>query len=565
MEHVDSTVGPRRKARRSKNGCYTCRVKKVKCDEVRPRCQRCVRLRRLCDYEPKVKHNDLLAMSRGYMLALESSKALPTWAQRAALTRALALPTRLPEFPGSASSLNLSSADHEAIRYFRTTFARIHHTKNPDYSLFSIIFSLAQDEPMVMHALLALGGHEIEFRRDSNSDGAAARARASVLAERDRDRWTPVQHYSAALGLLADAIGTADDGRQLELDPICAVLYLMLVYEQKYGDGTCSGLSNHLAGAALIVKHRCQSLSEQISKRGWQGTPVLNRTQQPQSRPREAGLSLFVIRLLVWIALCDSTAATFGLGGQLNGELKDILGPSDASSIPGFDALHRYSNSLYRSMWGGAYPQVELLDDVENREVFAFLCACMQLRSMVATLAKLDARELRQRLPVIEAAFGQVDQRYGDLLEVASEIDLSTDNSHRLVANIRAFTPIYHAAKLELLRLIRGKGVDGGMEIVPEAHITAIVDLAIQSDKHQGIEATLRVAWPLFVVALETNSVVHRRWILGRFQAMGRYSKNLERAHRFLVEALMPQNASGERRRVCHHDFSLSNGEIFVI
>jgi hypothetical protein len=207
MDRVDSPVIRRQKVRRSKNGCYTCRIKKVKCDEVRPRCERCVRLRRLCDYEPKMKHNDVLAMSRGYRQALESSKTLPTWAQRAALTRALALPTGLPEFPSSACSLDLTSEDHEAIRYFRTTFARIHHTKNPDYSVFSIIFTLAEDEPMVMHALLALGGNEIEFRRNSNSDGITSHIPATEHGR--HGKWTPVQHYSAALGLLADVIGAA--------------------------------------------------------------------------------------------------------------------------------------------------------------------------------------------------------------------------------------------------------------------------------------------------------------------------------------------------------------------
>lgn len=509
-----------------------------------------------------MKHNDVLAMSRGYRQALESSKTLPTWAQRAALTRALALPTWLPEFPSSACSLDLTSADHEAIRYFRTTFARIQHTKNPDYSLFSIIFTLAEDEPMVMHALLALGGNEIEFRRHSNSDGIVSHTPATEQGR--RSKWTHVQHYSAALGLLADAIGAADDGRQLELDPIFAVLYLMLVYEQKYGDGSCSGLSNHLAGAALIVKHRCRNLSYQISKRGWQGAPVLTRAKQLQGPTDEPGLSLFVTRLLVWIALCDSTAATFGIGGQFNAEIKAIIGPDDTSSIAGFDALHRYSNSLYRSMWGGLYPQEELLDDVENRDIFAFLCACMQLRAMIGGLASLDVNELRQRVPAIEAAFEHIDKHYGELSEVASNISLSTDSSHRLVANIRAFVPLYHASKLELIRLIRGKGVATSIEIVPKAHISAIIDLAIQADKHQGIEAVIRVAWPLFVVALETNDEVHQRWILGRFQMMSRYSKNLERAHRFLKETLPLGGVSGERIGVGENP-RLMNGEIFVI
>ncbi|KAJ4863162.1 fungal specific transcription factor domain-containing protein [Trichoderma breve] len=218
------------------------------------------------------------------------------------------------------------------------------------------------------------------------------------------------------------------------------------------------------------------------------------------------------------------------------------MAPDDSSSIAGFDALHRYSNSLYRSMWGDAYPQVELLDDVENRDIFAFLCASMQLRA-------------------VESAFRQIDLRYGELLEVASDISLSTDNSHRLVANIRAFVPIYHAVKLELLRITRRNGLTTKMKIVPEAHITAIIDLAVQADKHQGVEGTIRVAWPLFVVALETSNVVHQRWVLNRFKAMSSYSKNLERAHRFLTEALRRQCENIE----VYKDFRLENGEVFVI
>ncbi|PNP57708.1 hypothetical protein THARTR1_02706 [Trichoderma harzianum] len=237
------------------------------------------------------------------------------------------------------------------------------------------------------------------------------------------------------------------------------------------------------------------------------------------------------------------------------------MAPEDSSSIVGFDALHRYSNSLYRSMWGDAYPQVELLDDVENRDIFAFLCASMQLRGIVAQLSNLDANELRQRLPAVESAFRQIDLRYGELLEVASDISLSTDNSHRLVANIRAFVPIYHAVKLELLRITRRSGLTTKMKIVPEAHITAIVDLAVQADKHRGVEGTIRVAWPLFVIALETSNVVHQRWVLGRFKAMSSYSKNLERAHRFLTEALRRQYENIE----VYKDFRLENGEVFVI
>ncbi|KGQ07220.1 Transcriptional regulatory protein UME6 [Beauveria bassiana D1-5] len=49
---------------RSRQGCWTCRTKKVKCDETRPKCLRCIRLRLLCDYEPRL---DVVQESADYI------------------------------------------------------------------------------------------------------------------------------------------------------------------------------------------------------------------------------------------------------------------------------------------------------------------------------------------------------------------------------------------------------------------------------------------------------------------------------------------------------------------
>ncbi|KAH2575469.1 hypothetical protein KXV70_005619 [Aspergillus fumigatus] len=38
--------------RRSRSGCYTCRVRRKKCDETRPSCQACMKLGLKCDYKP---------------------------------------------------------------------------------------------------------------------------------------------------------------------------------------------------------------------------------------------------------------------------------------------------------------------------------------------------------------------------------------------------------------------------------------------------------------------------------------------------------------------------------
>lgn len=570
--------GEGRSGPRSRSGCWTCRTKKVKCDEQRPHCRRCTRLKLLCDYAPRTGGTGnlrlRLAKSRAWVVMGPSRPSAPgsptTWAQQAASTRALVLPVQLPELPTSASSLELSSADHEAIRYYRTTFARIHHTKNPDYSLFSIIFNIAEREPIVMRVLLALGGRETEFRRKS-----------SPAAEASPARWTPLQHYSAALRLMADAIGSGDNGGPLDTDVICAALYLMVLYEEKYGDAKCSGLSNHLAGAAMILKHRLQDLPRLIPPASaGRKTKMVALARKCPSGTGGGGrmLSLVTARLLVWIAQKDSAASTFGVGGQLNAAFHHLM--AGMSPMEALESVHRFSNPLYRTMWADAYPQSELVDDVENRTVFEMLGECCQLRFMNAQLGSLNLDEARQRAPAVEAALRQVGQRYFDLLEVATELSTDTDNSHRLVANIRAIVPHYHAAVVEYLSMGLGgtnanvgeKEKEMDMEMDMEIgdltrstpHIRAIINLAFQAFKHQGDEAMVRIAWPLLIVGLETDDMLHRDWIVARFRGMCHLGQNLARAHTFLVETLQMQAQLGHRVSV-RERFQSGEVELFVI
>ncbi|KAK9380888.1 uncharacterized protein V2V93DRAFT_369828 [Kockiozyma suomiensis] len=47
-----------KKAPRSRNGCWTCRNRKIKCDEMHPRCTPCTRLRISCDYSRRLNYKD---------------------------------------------------------------------------------------------------------------------------------------------------------------------------------------------------------------------------------------------------------------------------------------------------------------------------------------------------------------------------------------------------------------------------------------------------------------------------------------------------------------------------
>lgn len=518
-----------------------------------------MRLKLLCDYAPRSRQKRNLVVADSMSLVgprRPDMMALPTsWAQQAASTRALVLPVQLPELPNSACSLELSSADHEAIRYYRTTFARMNHTKHPDYSLFSIMFKVGEREPMVMRMLLALGGREMEFRCKSTS------------TELSSARWTPLQHYSAALRLMADAIGNADDGRYLDLDSVCTALYLMVVYEQKYGDARCSGLTNHLSGAALILEHHFRDLPLWIngvtSGLVYEKPAAMNSLCQP-GKGQQPMLSQFSVRLLLWMLVQDSAASTYGIGGQLNGVLHQIMGGTSNEIMPpvkNLDRLIRFTNPLYRIVWGDSYPQTELVDDVENRDVFSLLGACSQLRFTIDRLRRADRTAAQRAAPAVESLIREMGDTYSDLLEVAAELSMSTDNSHRLVANIRAIVPAYHAAVVDFLSLGL---VSGGVQMTANLHMRSIMNLAFQAFKHEGNEAMVRIAWPLFVVALETADMLHRDWILSRFQGMCHFGKNLARAHDFLVNTLGMQARLGHRVSV-RDRFQSGEVELFVI
>lgn len=437
------------------------------------------------------------------------------------------LPLQLPDPTNSTCSMDLSSADHEAIRYFRTTFAKIYHTKNPDYSLFSIIFNIAEREPMVMRAVLALGGQEVEFRRRSAlSQAAVANLRQPV---------PPLHHYSSALRMMADTFGRtyADGSRQFDLDSILAALYLMILYEKKYGDGKCFGLSNHLAGASQVVQHHFRTYPPRVTMNGGNGNAnnvALLRTCQSQQE-KSAVLSLFSARLLVYLAVQDSFASTFGIGGQLVAALND----SNLLCLDGPESLHRFSYPLYCTMWAENYPQAELLDDLENRSIFALGTATAHLRFMVAQMRSLDNESAPYRIAKVQTAIQLVGFRFKEILAVADELSMATDSSHRLVASIRAIVPQFYSVQIEFRRAKRYLGLH---DRLPSDHlIRAIMNLALQSFKHQGDEAVIRIVWPLYNVALEAGNSAHRDWILARLHGISSYGKNYERAYQFLVRS----------------------------
>lgn len=576
---------------RSRGGCWTCRSPAVKkgCDRRRPVCGRCERLDVQCDYAPRPTLAERRRKHRGTSSApstlsstshaaspagaggaqvVYSSPAVPVNDSIATISGKTAICSSSLQgsygaSPASCQSmrtltdtagcfLNLCEEDHEAIRYFRTEFAKLHHTKNPEFSLISLMFKIAQVEPMVMHMVVAIGHQEMDYRRHQ------------CLT---RTQHASSNHYGKALRLMADAIAPSCDATK-DLDTILTALWLMLLYEQQFGDEQCRAYLSHLQGVASLL----QSQSGDLLQLPPLKLGALEKAYVPvrvdQSR-KESKISIYSARVLIWIVLLDSAAATSGVGGHVNEAILNMLlsNPTDSrmrskDPIKAVARLHHYSNSLYRLAWGNAYPQSELVDDVENRNVYALLGHCAYLRFLTAQLATLyrdNPSSATEQANEVEYSIDEVGDLFRELMEVAHELSVETDNSHRLVANMRAIVPMYYAIVLEFKRLT---AFDEPMDERQRYALQEIINLCFQDHTHGGHQPNLRLAWPLFMAALETHDMLHQNFIMQRFETFRLYGKNYERAYCFLAAAVPLQRRNNKRVDVRSH---MEQNEVFVL
>jgi hypothetical protein len=399
------------------------------------------------------------------------------------------------------------------------------------------MFNIARTEPMVMHMVVAIGHREMDSRRHQSLDNA---------------QHISSHHYASALRLMADAIEPSNEHMK-DLDTILTALWLMLLYEQQFGDEGCRAYLSHLQGVASLLQSQSGNLLQlPPHKLGSQDkSPVRVRTEHSSS---DSKISIYAARVLIWIVLLDSAAATSGVGGQVNEVILNMLlsSPTDShmrskDPIKAVARLHHYSNSLYRLAWGDAYPQAELVDDVENRNVYALLGHCAYLRFLTAKLATLyrnDPTSAAEQSYDVEYSIDEVGDLFRELMEVAHELSLETDNSHRLVANMRAIVPMYYAIILDFKRLT---AFDDPMDERQCYALQEIMNLCFQDFTHGGNQPNLRVAWPLFMAALETKDMLQQKFILERFEEFRLYGKNYERAYRFLVTAIPMQRRHGKR------------------
>ncbi|KAF2825744.1 hypothetical protein CC86DRAFT_34424 [Ophiobolus disseminans] len=211
----------RRSGAKVKTGCKTCKIRRVKCDELRPHCRRCTSTGRQCDGYPSPKEEF----------------QIQTWGS--------SQPCRLQ------SAISMLSGFGSGIRYLEF----YHHCARPvlsssfDREFWSrITLQMAYSEPAVRHALIALGYlHSTETGRMKD-----ARAKSASLYESK----TLLYHYNKSVRSLVDRIDEAS------YKPEIALVTCLLFVCMEYLRGNYHAAFTHLTGGFKILSGRTADIRQ---------------------------------------------------------------------------------------------------------------------------------------------------------------------------------------------------------------------------------------------------------------------------------------------------------------
>ncbi|KAF5650912.1 transcriptional regulatory [Fusarium sp. NRRL 25303] len=238
---MPSPIADRRKAR-SKNGCLTCRIRKVKCDEQRPVCKRCENSPNKCEWlEPgqalSARGKRVESPAYGSPRLLASSESPASFDSGSPVSPASGHDFHLPRSHLSAAhiplanSLQLSEQDRSAFAYIPYSTMVVSYGKLWQWSNFSYIYAnIANVYPGVMRSFIAVANMELRAKElliaQEVVDASASLERASRLAA------AAAAHYTQALkdlSSLLDRICQTPE-QDCDIDALFTMWFLILRY-----------------------------------------------------------------------------------------------------------------------------------------------------------------------------------------------------------------------------------------------------------------------------------------------------------------------------------------------
>ncbi|KAL4946745.1 hypothetical protein BDV06DRAFT_208403 [Aspergillus oleicola] len=500
-----------RHAPRSKNGCITCRQRKVKCGEERPVCRRCSALGLSCEWGG-VKRGRLLQgpvrirparphSSATSAIAIQlgtSGHSLDTLADQWTFSEAFAgvwnrtpgafaNPTPLyPSLWGTdiacANSLSLSKQDKTYFQYFPSSSVVFYYIKSWQWSSFSYLYQgPAASSKAIMRMILALSAN------DMHRNGLVVRSPGRPTAE-DHARY----HYGLAVKEFRQLLETREGPiSQAELEIVFATMFLMISYEWQFGQSV-NDLQLHLRGVRSLLKAHPKLF--EIGDVG----EMLMSLDDGQADDTSPKMSFIPEQWLLWILYIDSSGRLMGGTESL---YEYVLESGNLAIHP--DRLYRCARLWGRCFWGRQYPDQEVSDDIENYRGLELLHAGMTLRYKIWQALSDDSENNKLQAESLLLEIVAIRDKFPDLFLTAKFA--GPGSTRRTLITINMAVSTFYAQVLFHRRLLYPAGP---LSAFHSAAVTNIIEIA-QKQYASDPRLLRRLHWPILMAAIETEDLFY--------------------------------------------------------
>ncbi|KAH7129207.1 hypothetical protein EDB81DRAFT_139836 [Dactylonectria macrodidyma] len=513
MSDVPQSSG--RRKTRSKNGCLTCRIRKVKCDERRPRCQRCVKSSMKCEWlEPgrplsarrtpsskgsipspifqrPLAPSPNSGMDRSHSDDLEHEKAAATRTdsnfasktendiQHSPSPRPALSTNHIP----LSNSLQLTAEDQAAFLYVPESILVLSYGKPWKWSCFSYIYNnVASQYSGVMRSFIAVAAMELRSKemlkaRDGNNPARALENAQTIRAMAG-------VHYTSALKDLSTLLDHIchSEGRSNDIDALFAMWFLILRYEAYDSESKGASLV-HLEGIRSFLK-------PYLEEGGYANGEKLPYMSQP---------------MLLYTLYLDADSAT---GNNINGGrlCMDLLS-RDADDCISHEHIFLSVRSVLPKIWGEVYPVSELLDDLENYRPLRLFHLCQAAKLELLELAR--SKTLDQDAAAVRKLWKHTQNfgdEFADILILAKAMPDS--GGKRLMWTVYSAALDHHALQV-LFTCLYPRDESRSRLDTALSQMLSIASKALGEDPRQ----IYRFMWSLSVALCKTQGHSDQHWL----------------------------------------------------
>ncbi|KAJ5898334.1 C6 zinc finger domain protein [Penicillium tannophilum] len=567
---------------RSKTGCRSCRMRKVKCDEEKrqvpgldePQCRRCVSARILCEWKGgpiprKTTITSATVTKKGREAAHtekagESSQVVRNPQQQPSSCRAPLLP--LERFDGNsdqhvtaANSLTLSGFDRDCLNYLQNSTLVVLLGKQWPWSTVAYTYQkISVKEPMVMSMILATTAREVHRSRLYDQE-----ALPSISASNESCDLGGRMHYGRALSSLRHAL-KQDVKTPQKIEAIFITLWLMIDYENRFGSGA-PAINIHIRGIeSLLHNHIVPLLQDRLSSQTPTSQPsslsaltLETETFAQQSSPETQSStdspltnapspdfcsepnSLDTLRctsvplFLLWTLYFFTPAALFfGPGtARLDTDIfQFFLGAETPTTGPlTLPELYRISRQSPSRFWGRVTPSLpnwtiwKICPGPQSEETLGGISPYQRLIHEINTLS------IEYDTLLTSAKVAQSCDSVGDGRRVMETIYWAAITFYSTMV-------YFHLCFQDTLN--KGPGTQVNISFMSlSAAVSHVLELSLKLHRTRP-RLMVRITWPLFIAGIATSDQIYQDWVSIRLRELGRYGQNYDRISRRFDEII---------------------------